>query len=65
MHSGIRRKVMASHSMNAASSRSHCLFQVHVDSWLEIRCDATCGDAMITMVDSPLLDDRSLCREGP
>ena len=30
-HTGLRGKVMASHRMNAASSRSHCIFRVHVE----------------------------------
>ena len=34
LQAGIRRKVMAAHSMNASSSRSHCIYQLHVDSWM-------------------------------
>lgn len=33
LQSGMRRKVMAAHSMNASSSRSHCIFQLHVESF--------------------------------
>jgi regulator of replication initiation timing len=29
-HKGIQNKIMASHTMNAASSRSHCLFTLHL-----------------------------------
>lgn len=34
----MKRKVMASHSMNASSSRSHCIFQLHVESFAVSRC---------------------------
>ena len=30
---GLRNKQMGSHMMNAQSSRSHCLFKLHVHSW--------------------------------
>ena len=30
---GVREKVMGSHHMNVQSSRSHCLFTIHVHSW--------------------------------
>lgn len=32
-HSGLQHKVMASHRMNAASSRSHCIFTLYVESF--------------------------------
>ena len=32
VHAGIRRKVVAAHSMNAASSRSHCILTLEVES---------------------------------
>uniref|UniRef100_K3X0N4 Kinesin-like protein n=1 Tax=Globisporangium ultimum (strain ATCC 200006 / CBS 805.95 / DAOM BR144) TaxID=431595 RepID=K3X0N4_GLOUD len=31
-HEGIKHKVMASHRLNAASSRSHCIFTIYVES---------------------------------
>jgi hypothetical protein len=31
-HEGIKHKIMASHNLNAASSRSHCLFTLYVES---------------------------------
>ena len=37
-HAGLRRKIMASHRLNAASSRSHCLFALHVCRGDPSRC---------------------------
>ena len=39
-HAGLRRKIMASHRLNAASSRSHCLFALHVCRGDMSRCEA-------------------------
>lgn len=30
---GVKEKVMGSHHMNLQSSRSHCIFTIHVESW--------------------------------
>ncbi|TYZ58419.1 hypothetical protein PybrP1_004251 [[Pythium] brassicae (nom. inval.)] len=32
-HEGVKHKVMASHRLNAASSRSHCVFTIYVESF--------------------------------
>lgn len=32
-HDGVKHKVMASHRLNAASSRSHCVFTIYVESF--------------------------------
>lgn len=37
---GARRKVMASHALNAASSRSHCLFTLHIETPMGPSCVA-------------------------
>ena len=36
--SGLKHKIMASHKMNATSSRAHCVFVAHSDAQLNHSC---------------------------
>ncbi|KAF4318916.1 hypothetical protein BBO99_00006931 [Phytophthora kernoviae] len=48
---GVRHKVMASHRLNATSSRSHCLFTLYVESR-----DPNTGDGFVTQSKLTLVD---------
>lgn len=43
-------QVMSSHKLNASSSRSHCLFQLHLHSWV-LGCPEDSRKSRLTLVD--------------
>ncbi|MEW5315947.1 MAG: hypothetical protein WDW38_007341 [Sanguina aurantia] len=47
---GVRNKVMSSHRLNASSSRSHCLLQLHLHSWA-LGCPEDGRESRLTLVD--------------
>ena len=49
-HSGLTQKIIASHRMNSASSRSHCLLTIYIDRHMSTSDDDTVN-GRITLVD--------------
>ena len=63
-HLGVKEKVMGSHSMNMQSSRSHCLFTIHVHSW-DPKAPECVVKSELTLVDLAGSEKLALLSQNP